>query len=330
MSLIPFISLGFRYVLELLRMRVCIERMSPALASRGLLIMDTSEKKSKISFVDANITSIMSVSLVLLLLGVGAILGLFAREVTGQIKANIGFDVSMTDAASDGEILRLKRQLAAAPYTASVKYISKEEALHYWQQETGEDLMEVLGFNPLTAEFEVHVEPDYASVDSLMMIKSQLSRNTAIDEVQIHQDQVERINRNINNIVAVLGVVAVVLMVISFALINNTVRLTVYSRRFLIHTMKLVGATPGFIRKPIVVSNIINGIIAAFVAMAILSAGLFYINRMEPMWAMMAPMAEVWCVFGALVVLGALMCGIAAVLASNKFIKLGYDDLFKR
>lgn len=174
----------------------------------------------------------MSVSLVLLLLGVGAILGLFAREVTGQIKANIGFDVSMTDAASDGEILRLKRQLAAAPYTASVKYISKEEALHYWQQETGEDLMEVLGFNPLTAEFEVHVKPDYASVDSLMMIKSQLSRNTAIDEVQIHQDQVERINRNINNIVAVLGVVAVVLMVISFALINNTVRLTVYSRRF--------------------------------------------------------------------------------------------------
>ena len=292
--------------------------------------MGTSEKKSKISFVDANITSIMSVSLVLLLLGMGAILGLFAREVTGQIKANIGFDVSMTDVASDGEILKLKRQLAAAPYTASVKYISKEEALHYWQQETGEDLMEVLGFNPLTAEFEVHVKPAYASVDSLMMIKTQLSRNAAIDEVQIHRDQVERINSNINNIVAVLGVVAVVLMVISFALINNTVRLTVYSRRFLIHTMKLVGATPGFIRKPIVVSNILNGIIAAFVAMAILSAGLFYVNKMEPMWGMMAPMAEVWCVFGALVVLGALMCGIAAVLASNKFIKLGYDDLFKR
>lgn len=292
--------------------------------------METSEKKSKISFVDANITSIMSVSLVLLLLGVGAILGLFAREVTGQIKANIGFDVSMTDTASDGEILKLKRQLAAAPYAASVRYISKEEALRYWQQETGEDLMAVLGFNPLTAEFEVHVRPDYASVDSLMMIKSQLSRNAAIDEVQIHQDQVESINRNINNIVAVLGAVAVVLMVISFALINNTVRLTVYSRRFLIHTMKLVGATPGFIRRPIVVSNILNGIIAAFVAMAILSAGLFYVNKMEPMWSMMVPMVDVWVVFGALVALGALMCGIAAVFASNKFIKLGYDDLFKR
>ena len=112
--------------------------------------MGDSEKKSKISYVNANVTSIISVALVLLLLGIGAMLGLFARGATERIQASIGFDVSMSDTASDSQILAMKRALSAAPYTASVRYISKEEALSYWQQETGEDLMQVLGFNPLS------------------------------------------------------------------------------------------------------------------------------------------------------------------------------------
>lgn len=292
--------------------------------------MSYSVKKSKISYVNANITSIISVALVLLLLGMGAMLGLFARSATERIKAGIGFDVSMSDTATDSQVLAMKRLLSAAPYTASVRYISKEEALHYWQQETGEDLMQVLGFNPLTAEFEVHVKPAYAVVDSLNVIEASLVRVPGVDVVQVHRDQVEAISRNISNIVAVLAVVAFALLVVSFALINNTVRLTVYSRRFLIYTMKLVGATPGFIRRPIVVSNIINGIIAALVATVVLSAGLFYIERVEGGWSALVTPAEVWCVFGGLVVVGALLCGFGALLASNKYLRLDYDELFKR
>lgn len=292
--------------------------------------MGDSEKKSKISYVNANVTSIISVALVLLLLGIGAMLGLFARGATERIQASIGFDVSMSDTASDSQILAMKRALSAAPYTASVRYISKEEALSYWQQETGEDLMQVLGFNPLTAEFEVHVKPEYAVVDSLVAIEASLVDNPAVDVVQIHRDQVEAINRNISNIVAVLGVVALALLAISFALINNTVRLTVYSRRFLIYTMKLVGATPGFIRRPIVVSNIINGVIAALLASVLLSAGLFYIERAEGGWSALVTPVEVWCVFGGLVIIGSLLCAIGALFASNKYLRLGYDELFKR
>ncbi len=287
-------------------------------------------KKTKISYINTNITSIISVALVLLLLGMGAMLGLFARSAAERVRANIGFDVSMSDTASDGQVLAMKRLLSAAPYTASVRYISKEEALMYWQQETGEDLMKVLGFNPLTAEFEVHVRPQYAVVDSLGAIEASLSQVPGVDVVQVHRDRVEAISRNISNVVAVLGVVALALLAISFALINNTVRLTVYSRRFLIYTMKLVGATPGFIRRPIVVSNIINGVIAALVAAVVLSVGLFYIDKAEGGWSDLVTPAEVWCVYGGLVVAGAVLCGIGALLASNKYLRLDYDELFKR
>lgn len=287
-------------------------------------------KKSKISYINTNITSIISVALVLLLLGMGAMLGLFARSAAERVRANIGFDVSMSDTASDSQVLAMKRLLSAAPYTASVRYVSKEEALMYWQQETGEDLMKVLGFNPLTAEFEVHVRPQYAEVDSLGAIEAALLRVPGVDVVQVHRDRVEAISRNISNVVAVLGVVALALLAISFALINNTVRLTVYSRRFLIYTMKLVGATPGFIRRPIVISNIINGVIAALVATLALSVGLFYIDNAEGGWSALVTPVEVWCVYGGLMVAGAVLCGIGALLASNKYLRLDYDELFKR
>ena len=287
-------------------------------------------KKSKISYINTNITSIISVALVLLLLGMGAMLGLFARSAAERVRANIGFDVSMSDTASDSQVLAMKRLLSAAPYTASVRYASKEEALMYWQQETGEDLMKVLGFNPLTAEFEVHVRPQYAEVDSLGAIEAALLRIPGVDVVQVHRDRVEAISRNISNVVAVLGVVALALLAISFALINNTVRLTVYSRRFLIYTMKLVGATPGFIRRPIVISNIINGVIAALVATLALSVGLFYIDKAEGGWSALVTPVEVWCVYGGLMVAGAVLCGIGALLASNKYLRLDYDELFKR
>lgn len=287
-------------------------------------------KKSKISYINTNITSIISVALVLLLLGMGAMLGLFARSAAERVRANIGFDLSMSDTASDSQVLAMKRLLSAAPYTASVRYVSKEEALMYWQQETGEDLMKVLGFNPLTAEFEVHVRPQYAEVDSLGAIEAALLRVPGVDVVQVHRDRVEAISRNISNVVAVLGVVALALLAISFALINNTVRLTVYSRRFLIYTMKLVGATPGFIRRPIVISNIINGVIAALVATLALSVGLFYIDKAEGGWSALVTPVEVWCVYGGLMVAGAVLCGIGALLASNKYLRLDYDELFKR
>lgn len=287
-------------------------------------------RKSRITFFNANITSIISVSLVLLLLGIVGMLGIAGRTLTDNIKENIGFDVVVADSATTEQVNSLKALWTSAPYVMSTKYISKDDAARAWKEDTGEDVMEVLGVNPLSAEFEVHVRPQYASVDSLNKIERQLKVNPAVESVQMHKDIVEQVSRNLQNAALVLGVVALMLLLISFVLINNTVRLTVYSRRFIIHTMKLVGAKPGFIRKPFVVTNIINGIIAALIAMVILSGAIYYMLQVDSDYAVLLDFAQIWMVYAGMMAFGVVICALAATLAANRFIRLDYDDLFTK
>lgn len=288
------------------------------------------EKKSKISYFSANITPIISVSLVLMLLGVVGLLGLAANSLTTYVKENIGFDVVLANNASDKQIDELKAYWTVAPYVSSVKYVSKEDALTAWEKDTGENLMEVIGVNPLSAEFEVRVKAQYVSVDSLNKIEQMLKEYKAIESVQMHRDVVEQINGNIQSVMLVLGVVLIMLVVISFVLINNTVRLAVYSRRFLIHTMKLVGATPGFIRRPFVLTNVLNGLIASLVAVMVLSGLIYYVVEINADYATLLSVDQVCVVYVALVLAGVFMCSVAAVLATNRFIGLNYDELFTK
>lgn len=288
------------------------------------------EKKSKISYFSANITPIISVSLVLLLLGIVGLLGIAANSLTNYVKENIGFDVIVKNNAEQKEIDELKRLWTSAPYVSSVKYISKEDALLSWEKETGENLIEMIGVNPLSAEFEVRVKAQYVSVDSLNKIEYSLKNIPAIESVQMHKDIVEQINHNVNNIILVLGVVLVMLVVISFVLINNTVRLAVYSRRFIIHTMKLVGATPGFIRRPFVLTNILNGFVASLVAMALLSGLLYYAVEVNRDYAGLVGIEQLAVVYAGMMLAGVLMCGMAAVFSTNRFIGLSYDELFMK
>lgn len=290
--------------------------------------MSKPNKKSRISFFHSDTTTVMSVALVLLLLGIVAFLGLAAKQVTSNLKENIGFDVVVKESATEAEVNQLKQMWNNAAYMSSVKYVSREDALKEWERETGEDLMEVLGVNPLSAEFEVKVKADYANVDSLNKIEYQLKQVPGIESVQMHKDVVDTINNNIKNVALILIAVAVVLLIISVALINNTVRLTVYSRRFLIHTMKLVGAKPSFIRRPIVVSNTVNGIIASIIAMVILSGVLYYLIEFEAGWGSLISLVDVAVVYGMLLAVGAVICALAAMFAANRFIALDYDDLF--
>lgn len=288
------------------------------------------EKKSKISYFSANITPIISVSLVLLLLGIVGLLGIAANSLTNYVKENIGFDVIVKNNAEQKEIDELKRLWTSAPYVSSVKYISKEDALLSWEKETGENLMEMIGVNPLSAEFEVRVKAQYVSVDSLNKIEYSLKNIPAIESIQMHKDIVEQINHNVNNIILVLGVVLVMLVVISFVLINNTVRLAVYSRRFIIHTMKLVGATPGFIRRPFVLTNVLNGFIASLVAMTLLSGLLYYAVEVNRDYAGLVGIEQLAVVYAGMMLAGVLMCGMAAVFSTNRFIGLSYDELFTK
>ena len=288
------------------------------------------EKKSKISYFQSNFTSTISVALVLLLLGIIAFLGILANTFSKELKENIGFSVVLQSETTPEQVAAMDKMWKASPYVSDVKFISKEAALQNWQAETGENLVELFGVNPLNAEYEVYVKAEYANLDSLQVIERQLKTITFVDEIAMHKSEVDAANRNISNVALVLFVIAVLLMLISFVLINNTVRLTVYSRRFLIHTMKLVGAKPGFIRRPFVISNMLNGLIAAFVSMLFLLGVYLFLQSIDEALVVSFSALEIVAVFAGLIVLGVLICGLAAFLAADKYIRLSYDDLFKR
>lgn len=289
------------------------------------------QQKSKISYFQSNITATVSVALVLILIGVTAFLGLSARTMSRELKENMGFSIVLKTDATDADITGLKTIFAKAPYVAKTTFISKDQALEQWQKDTGENLVETFGVNPLSAEFQVNVKANYAEIGKLKSIQAQLMHQSGVEDIALYETEVETTNKNIGNITIVLLFVAALLVFISFALINNTVRLTVYSRRFLIHTMKLVGAKPGFIRRPFVVQNMLNGLIAAAVACLVFVGS--YFAAQDIVGGLVGTMfneLEVAAVFVGLALAGVVICGIAAFFAANKYIHLNYDDLFKR
>ena len=289
------------------------------------------QQKSKISYFQSNITATVSVALVLILIGVTAFLGLSARTMSRELKENMGFSIVLKTDATDADIAGLKAIFAKAPYVAKTTFISKDQALEQWKKDTGENLVETFGVNPLSAEFQVNVKANYAEIGKLKSIQAQLMHQSGVEDIALYETEVETTNNNIGNITIVLLFVAALLVFISFALINNTVRLTVYSRRFLIHTMKLVGAKPGFIRRPFVVQNMLNGLIAAAVACLVFVGS--YFAAQDIVGGLVGTMfneLEVAAVFVGLAIAGVVICGIAAFFAANKYIHLNYDDLFKR
>ncbi|TGY05217.1 ABC transporter permease [Muribaculum sp. NM65_B17] len=282
-----------------------------------------------ISTFSAQITATISVALVLLLIGIIAMLGIAAHSITRNIKENIGFDIVLTDTATDAEVNQLKSKWTASPYTASVRYYSKEDALMNWEEETGENLMDVLGINPFSGELEVKVKADYASSDSINKIITPLKSLPYVHEVNVHTELVDSINRNINSVSLILIIITCALLFISFALINNTVRLTVYSRRFIIHTMKLVGATGSFIRRPFINANVVSGIVSALIASAILAGTLYYLQGIDSGIASAITWPQAACVFAGILIIGIIICAVAALFATNKYLRLDYDDMFR-
>lgn len=288
-------------------------------------------KKSKkgISTFSAQITSTISVALVLLLLGIISLLGIAANSITTEIRENMGFSVIFSDSATVKQVNSLKQMFTSSPGIAGVRYYSPDDALQKWQDETGEDLVKVLGVNPLPGELEIKVKAAYASSDSINALSAPLAALPYVAQVSVHADMVDAVNDNLRSIALILAIVAAALLFISFALINNTVRLTVYSRRFLIHTMKLVGATNGFIRRPIINANIISGLVASLIADALLAGALLYLHSADSVTASAIPLEKAVIVFASLLLVGMAICAIASIFATNKYLRSSYDDMFK-
>ena len=265
---------------------------------------------------------------VLLLLGAMGILFVAAQEVSKSVQDNLGVSVIMNNDAPEADILKLKERLDASRYTQAVKYISKEQALEEQRLELKADPVEQLGYNPYEAEIELTLKPEYANKDSLVMIEKSLLRNKEVKELIYQQELMDSVNEGIQKIGLTLLAFLAMLTLISWSLISNLVRLSIYSKRFLMHTMKLTGATWGFIRRPFIVSNMWIGLLSGVLANAMLAAGIYFLQQQEPVLTAYLPIDDLAVVGAAVILFGITICSLCAFLSVNRFLRMRNNDLY--
>lgn len=288
-------------------------------------------KEVKISYWAAHATTIVSVTLVLLILGIISLITVGARRETLKVRESLEISVIMADSVGNDMAAARMQDMKALPYCRNVTLITKEQALAEWKEETGEDLEALFGVNPLSPEISFTMPEQYSNPDSIAKIERSLAAIQGVESVATPQgEMVETMNRNITRLGAILGGIALVMLIISFVLINNTVHLTVYARRFTIHTMQLVGATDAFIRRPVVTRNLLAGVMAGafasillWLAMALAPKAGFEELHDIIGWESMAAICA------ALIILGGLICALAASIATRHYLRKDYDELFR-
>ena len=291
--------------------------------------MRNKHKTNTVPYFDIqSVTSSISTMLVLLLLGLVVFFVLSASNLSVYVRENINFSILISDDMPESEILTMQKELNKEPFVKQSSYISKQQALREQSIAMGTDPEDFLGYNPFTASIEVKLNSAYANSDSIAKIERKIKKNTNIQEILYQKDLIDSVNNNIRNISIVLLCLAGLLTFISFALINNTIRLTIYSKRFLIHTMKLVGASWGFIRKPFLIRNIWIGVISAFAADAILLGGANMLVNYEPeLISIVTP--EVMLIVSASVFLfGIIITFLCAYLSINRYLRMKASTLY--
>ncbi|MCS2956187.1 permease-like cell division protein FtsX [Bacteroides salyersiae] len=291
--------------------------------------MKSKNKNNSVSYFDMQfITSSISTTLVLLLLGLVVFFVLAAHNLSIYVRENINFSVLISDDMKEADILKLQKRLDKEPFVKQTEYISKKQALKEQTEAMGTDPEEFLGYNPFTASIEIKLHSDYANSDSIAKIEKAIKKNTNIQEVLYQRELIDLVNENIRNISLVLLTLAVVLTLISFALINNTIRLAIYSKRFLIHTMKLVGASWGFIRRPFLRRNIWSGVLAGIMADAILMGAAYWLVSYEPELIRVITPEVMLLVSGSVLVFGIIITFLCAYLSINKYLRMKASTLY--
>lgn len=291
--------------------------------------MADNKKISSVSFFNSRLTSIISIALVLFLLGLVFLIGLLGNKLSVYVKENMSFSIILKDNQKEADIKKVQKTLDAQPFIKSTNYISKEQAVRELEEELGENPETFLGFNPLQASIEVKLNSEYANVDSMAIIEKQIKSYTSVSDLLYRKDMMEMVNENMKKIGFVLLGLAVLLMTISFVLISNTIRLLIYSKRFLIHTMKLVGATSGFIRAPFIRYNMVSGIFASLLAILMLTSALYYLQReILSGFIQILDLTTLLAVYGVVLILGVLLSVFATIISVNKYLRLGVDKLY--
>lgn len=291
--------------------------------------MKNKNKNNSVSYFDMQfITSSISTTLVLLLLGLVVFFVLGAHNLSIYVRENINFSVLISDDMKEADILKLQKKLDKEPFVKQTEYISKKQALKEQSEAMRTDPEEFLGYNPFTASIEIKLHSDYANSDSIAKIEKMIKKNTNIQDVLYQRELIDLVNDNIRNISLVLLALAVVLALISFALINNTIRLAIYSKRFLIHTMKLVGASWGFIRRPFLRRNIWSGVLAGIMADAILMGTAYWLVSYEPELIRVITPEVMLLVSGSVLIFGVVITFLCAYLSINKYLRMKASTLY--
>lgn len=274
------------------------------------------------------ITSVISISLVLTMVGASVIFGASASAVAAYFKENMAVSLILKQRVTEKQAKAYADSLAGAEHVRSAEYISKERGAEELEAMLGEDFLSVFESTPIPVSVELHLDGDMISKDSLAVIQKHFMADERVEEVVYQESMVDALNANIKKITAVLSVVIVLLLIISFALINNTVRLNIYARRFTIHTMRLVGAKNSFIAKPFVKQAIIQGAVSGAIACAILGLAVAYVRKSSDLLFSLFDMGLVTRVFVLLVILGMIICSVSALFVVSRIAYSSKDDLY--
>ncbi|HOY32504.1 MAG TPA: permease-like cell division protein FtsX [Bacteroidales bacterium] len=286
------------------------------------------ERFSRRRLNSSRVTTIVSISLVLFAIGLVGLLLLHTKKLSDYVKENIGFTVYINKNVKEAEIMQLKKELDTMEYVRYTDYISEEKAAEAFQKELGDDFVSFIGYNPLHTSIEVHLKAQYAKDFYFDQMETMLKDKPIVKEISYQKSLVNTINDNVRKISVVLLVFSLLLLIIAVTLINNTIRLAVYSKRFLIKSMQLVGATEGFIRKPFLTVSIIHGLISSFIAIGMLVL-VIYISRKEiPEIISLQSLDLFLILFVFVILIGFIISLISTFIAVRKYLKLNIDYLY--
>lgn len=274
------------------------------------------------------LSTVISISLVLLLVGVAGLLVANARSVSDYFKENMQVSVLMKQEVGDDEAMEYVSDLDAKPFIKSTTFVSREQGAKDMTDLLGEDFLNVFEAAPIPVSVDVTLKADYVSSDSLEVVKNEIMKSPLVDEVVYQQSLVDKLNTNLRKISMVLGVFIVLLLFISFVLINNTVRLNVFSRRFTIHTMRLVGATKSFIRAPFLVQAVFQGLFSALLATLMLVGILFFVRSEFAQLFEVFRLDMLLIVIGVEILAGVLICVVSTALVVSRLVSLSKDELY--
>lgn len=290
--------------------------------------MENKSSTISLRLFNSQLTTIISISMVLFILGITTLITCMARDLSVYVKENLGFTIFLNQDIKESQVQSLRNNLVKYKEIKSIEYITKEKALDVLIDELGEDPNDFLGYNPLMPSIEVRLHSDYTDRQSYSRLEQKIKQYAGVNEIIYRKDLINLVNENIHKVGSILLLLILILLFISYSLINNTIRLTIYSKRFLIYTMKLVGASQSFIRRPFIIRNIINGIIASCIAISMLMIMLFYISGQMHQFINIMYLDTLWIVFTVMVIAGIIITSLSAYYAVTKYLNMSQDQLY--